>query len=606
MALPLLTSLALASSQDSVGVSSLATGSVSPPSDCLLVVAGCQDSGAGTGITMSTTLANVGAWTVVATADYATNDKTWIAYAKVTGAPGSGTVTASFSTNLVDAVVYRLFYITGHNTTTPVPQSKTNTGTAATATVTLTSTPAATSQVFAVTGQIHGTTAGSQAMVPSGTEINQDYLNNTSFNFDIEAEMQYVNGSAGTTHTVGTLGAPAAWGIVAIEIAASPPNAPAIQDRDRRGFQRVRDRWATRDRGRQQRSQFDLYRSTSVAAASADVSVAGLLPLAADLWAPISHDVPVAGILPAGATPIGTVSHAANVAGLLPAAAVPLSTVSHDAALVGLLPAAAAPIGTISHDATLAGLLPAAVAPISTISHAATVAGILPVGAVPLATFTHDATVAGLLFVGAVPLATVSHDASVAGLLPVAAVPYGPVSHTATVAGLLPLGAIFLSQLAGDLSTIGVLYAGLEGHGLVSHAATVAGILHVGAVPASPVTHDAVLSGLLPAAALPYATVSRTTSVAGVLPVGLTAIGTVTHQVALVGLLPVGGVLYALVTVAGPDAPDLHPILWIYREAGPLHFTESGLLYVEAATLEADEGPRLTGRDLWITYRETP
>jgi hypothetical protein len=266
MALPLLTSLALASSQDSVGVSSLATGSVSPPSDCLLVVAGCQDSGAGTGITMSTTLANVGAWTVVTTADYATSDKTWIAYAKVTGAPGSGTVTASFSTNLVDAVVFRLFYITGHNTTTPVPQSKTNTGTAATATVTLTSTPAATSQVFAVTGQIHGTTAGSQAMVPSGTEINQDYLNNTSFNFDIEAEMQYVNGSAGTTHTVGTLGAPAAWGIVAIEIAASPPNVTQSRDRDRRAVRETgsRGRWATRDHGRQQRSQFELYHAATL------------------------------------------------------------------------------------------------------------------------------------------------------------------------------------------------------------------------------------------------------------------------------------------------------------------------------------------------------
>jgi hypothetical protein len=595
MALSIPTLLATATVQNSGGTASLATGSVSPASDCLLIVAGNDDSGVGETFTMSTTLANVGTWTVIPL-NYTGVDFAYIAYAKVTGAPGSGTVTTTY-TQGPDSAQFQLFSVTGHNTTTPVQQNKTASGTADPATITLTSTPAATSEVFALTARFFGSTGGSKAMTPSGTEIGQSYINNTAFSFDLEMECQYVNGSAGTTHTCATLGTTPTWGMIAIEINAAataaadaPPPIPAIGP----GSQGP------------QAWQWRQLHGIDATVITSDVSVAGLLPLAADLWAPISHDVPVAGILPVGATPIATVSHAANVAGLLPAAAVPLSTVSHDAALVGLLPAAAAPIGTISHDATLAGLLPAAVAPISTISHAATVAGILPVGAVPLATFTHDATVAGLLFVGAVPLATVSHDASVAGLLPVAAVPYGPVSHTATVAGLLPLGAIFLSQLAGDLSTIGVLYAGLEGHGLVSHAATVAGILHVGAVPASPVTHDAVLSGLLPAAALPYATVSRTTSVAGVLPVGLTAIGTVTHQVALVGLLPVGGVLYALVTVAGPDAPDLHPILWIYREAGPLHFTESGLLYVEAAALEATEGPRLTGRDLWITYRETP
>lgn len=220
MALSIPTSLALASHQSSAGTASLATGSVSPPSDCFLVVSGTNDSSPGTVISMSTTLANVGTWTVVPTADFGGADQTWISYAKVTGAPGSGTVTCSF-TNMADNVVFRLFYFTGHNTTTPVAQSKTNTGTAATATVTLDAGPASTSEVFVVTGMIHGATAGSKAMVPSGTEINQDYLNNTSFGFDIEAEMQYVNGSAGSTHTVGTLGAPDAWGIVAIEIQAA-------------------------------------------------------------------------------------------------------------------------------------------------------------------------------------------------------------------------------------------------------------------------------------------------------------------------------------------------------------------------------------------------
>jgi hypothetical protein len=561
MALSIPTLLATATVQNSGGTASLATGSVSPASDCLLIVAGNDDSGVGETFTMSTTLANVGTWTVIPL-NYTGVDFAYIAYAKVTGAPGSGTVTTTF-TQGPDSAQFQLFSVTGHNTTTPVQQNKTASGTADPATITLTSTPAATSEVFALTARFFGSTGGSKAMTPSGTEIGQNYLNNTAFSFDLEMECQYVNGSAGTTHTCATLGTTPTWGMIAIEINAAataaadaPPPIPAIGP----GSQGP------------QAWQWRQLHGIDATVITSDVSVAGLLPLAADL----------------------------------PAAAVPLSTVSHDAALVGMLPAAAVPIGTISHDATVAGLLPAAVAPVGTITHAATVAGILPVGVVPLATFTHDATLAGLLFVGAVPLSTVSHDASVAGLLPVAAVPYGPVSHTATVAGLLPLGAIFLSQLAGDLSTIGVLYAGLEGHGLISHAATVAGILHVGAVPASPVTHDAALSGLLPAAALPYAPVSHTTSVAGVLPVGLTPIGTVSHQVALVGLLPVGGVLYALVTVAGPDAPDLHPILWIYREAGPLHFTESGLLYVEAAALEATEGPRLTGRDLWITYRETP
>lgn len=215
------TSLALASSQTSGGVASIATGSVSPPSDCLLIAAGIEDSGAGTTVAMSTTLANVGAWTVVQSANYGTNDAAWIATAKVTGAPGSGTVTATFGVNLVDNTVMRLYYVTGHDTVTPIKQSKTSTGTAATATVTLDTQPAALSEVFALCGQVHFATSGSKTMVPSGTELNQDYLNNTSFSFDIEAEYQYTNGLAPTTHTVGTLGTPDAWGMVAIEINAA-------------------------------------------------------------------------------------------------------------------------------------------------------------------------------------------------------------------------------------------------------------------------------------------------------------------------------------------------------------------------------------------------
>lgn len=54
------------------------------------------------------------------------------------------------------------------------------------------------------------------------------------------------------------------------------------------------------------------------------------------------------------------------------------------------------------------------------------------------------------------------------------------------------------------------------------------------------------------------------------------------------------------------DTPDLHPIVFIYREPAQLHFTESGLLYVEAKPLEADEGPRLIGRDVDDSYREGP
>lgn len=222
MPLSIPTSLALASSQSAGGVSSLATGSVSPPSNCLLVVGGCEDSGPGTTITMSTTLSNVGAWTVVKTANYGSNDSAWVAYAKVTGAPGSGTVTTTYGVNLTDDTVFRLFYYTGHDTVTPVKQSKSAVGVAATASVTLDNTPAPASGVFATTGQVHFATGGSKTMVPSGTEISQDYLNNTSFSFDIEAESQYVLRNAGVTHTVGTLGTPDGWGIVAIEIQAGP------------------------------------------------------------------------------------------------------------------------------------------------------------------------------------------------------------------------------------------------------------------------------------------------------------------------------------------------------------------------------------------------
>lgn len=124
----------------------IATASVEPSDDCLLVVnTSMIDSSALTISSVSTTLSNVGSWTIVQpSAQLGGSPERYNlcggAYAQVTGDPGTGTVTVTFSASTRHKLI-ELAEVIGHDTTTPVAQSASNAGTAATLAVTLSSTP---------------------------------------------------------------------------------------------------------------------------------------------------------------------------------------------------------------------------------------------------------------------------------------------------------------------------------------------------------------------------------------------------------------------------------------------------------------------------------
>lgn len=155
---------ALGSNTGATGSTSLASPSVSPSSNALLVAA-YRTRFAVASFTVSTTLSNVGTWTVV-------NDATnlCIIYAKVTGAPGTGTVTVTHA-NQSDRHIH-LGEFLGYDTSNPVPQFKV--GSASTSGTTYTasfaSTPASTSAVFAA---LHANGMTSAAATPGAafTEV---------------------------------------------------------------------------------------------------------------------------------------------------------------------------------------------------------------------------------------------------------------------------------------------------------------------------------------------------------------------------------------------------------------------------------------------------
>jgi hypothetical protein len=115
----------LATATGSATATSIATGSVSPASNSLLVASVRRVTG-GT-LAMQTTLANVGSWTISSPASTAAS-QLWIAWAVITGAPGSGTVTADWGADSQAARSIHLIQVTKAGT----PGSVTN-GTVSTA-----------------------------------------------------------------------------------------------------------------------------------------------------------------------------------------------------------------------------------------------------------------------------------------------------------------------------------------------------------------------------------------------------------------------------------------------------------------------------------------
>lgn len=212
----------LAGVTDTNNTATIATGSISPSANALLLVAfGLLGASPITLDSLATTLSNVGAWTIIqvvfddGVASGARYNRCAIAYAQITGSPGTGTITATISANNRHKIL-RVAEVTGHNTGTPVAQNNTNTGNGTTLTVTLPGSPGATSMVF---GAIHNE-ANLTGITPGTdfTEIGETSLDSTN---DSMLQNQYDNGGADTTCDWSNLNTAGSAG-VAIEINDAP------------------------------------------------------------------------------------------------------------------------------------------------------------------------------------------------------------------------------------------------------------------------------------------------------------------------------------------------------------------------------------------------
>lgn len=132
------------------------SGTITPSDNALLVVVVRRQSG-GTP-TMTTSLSNVGSWTVssVVTASAGTM---FLAYARVTGDPGSGTVTATYGSTRAGRLMLTHEVLGSGTPGTPVIGTASTTGTTFSVDV---GTPAANALVFAAV-----TSEGNSAITPA-------------------------------------------------------------------------------------------------------------------------------------------------------------------------------------------------------------------------------------------------------------------------------------------------------------------------------------------------------------------------------------------------------------------------------------------------------
>lgn len=192
--------------------------SSSPTGGALLVVVGSAIfSGSGETVTITDGFTGTGSWTKIQTEQGGGSPLryvvTFLAYAKAGTTPGSGTVTATWSSATRDKSITAI-QITGQHATTPVPQSKTNGGTGSSLTVTLDSTPASTSCVIGVVAD--KAQSGSPGNGTGFTQLDEQQTGTGTG--DVTHDVQYDLTSADTTCDWTSLAAEAN-AAVAIEIA---------------------------------------------------------------------------------------------------------------------------------------------------------------------------------------------------------------------------------------------------------------------------------------------------------------------------------------------------------------------------------------------------
>lgn len=185
---------------DSATASTIVSNSVSPSSNTLLLVAGATRDASVASASISTTLSNVGTWTVL-TRDGpgASYGSLVLGYAVVTGAPGSGTVTVNFGVSCTRHSIVVAEIASGYSTSSPVVQNKNGTSSASTLSLTLDSTPISNSTVFAAVAS-----RGATAITPGSNFTELSEIGTGSGNPAIEVE--YDANSATTTVDWSTLG----------------------------------------------------------------------------------------------------------------------------------------------------------------------------------------------------------------------------------------------------------------------------------------------------------------------------------------------------------------------------------------------------------------
>lgn len=113
------TPVSLASVSSATSGSSLATGSISPPSDCLILAFVRTQYQTDTSMSISTTLSNMSAWTQIDSFSNSATANVGVFWAQATGAPGTGTVTVTLG-SAAPHVHMHLVYVTGHDTANPI------------------------------------------------------------------------------------------------------------------------------------------------------------------------------------------------------------------------------------------------------------------------------------------------------------------------------------------------------------------------------------------------------------------------------------------------------------------------------------------------------
>lgn len=207
-------------------LTNVVSNSVSPSSDSLLLACiGFLGGADNTVSSMATTLSNVGSWSTAVAFHGAVGAgflNTTIMWAKVTGAPGTGTVTANFTGGTGYAASISVIEFASGYATSPIGATGSNSSNAANITVTLSGSPDAASTVLGFMFSESANNVDTDWTPFTGYTELQDAFNwFAAIGGAQEIETEYKAGSAGSTIDFTRI-ATALLAAVAVEILEAP------------------------------------------------------------------------------------------------------------------------------------------------------------------------------------------------------------------------------------------------------------------------------------------------------------------------------------------------------------------------------------------------